>query len=159
MSVNAFCTGLVKMGYLTTFRRWSVTSGISDLCSATRCASSNNAGANYNHSMNRYGARHSSLKAQPLLLRSFDATARMVGRRPHFTLDRYAALLRQVDIEDSAGVRLVLKNMERLGWVKFVSEEEFRFLRPFHRVFDKCLELAQLAASTSSAEPKVGAEI
>jgi chromosome condensin MukBEF MukE localization factor len=82
-----------------------------------------------------------------------------IPKLPHFTLDRYAALLRQVDIEDSAAVRLVLKNMERLGWVKFVGEEEFRFLRPFHRVFDKCLELSRLAAGTLSAKPEVGGEI
>lgn len=73
-----------------------------------------------------------------------------LSKLPHFTLDRYAALLRQVDIEDAAGLRQVLKNMERVGWVKFLGEEEFRFLRPFHRVFDKCLELA--AASAGRAE-------
>jgi chromosome condensin MukBEF MukE localization factor len=74
----------------------------------------------------------------------------LISRLPHFTLDRYAALLRQVDVEDETGLRLVLKSMERLGWVKFVGDEEFRFLRPFHRVFDKCLELSRLAADASS---------
>ena len=54
-------------------------------------------------------------------------------------------MLRQVEVEDPAGLRPILKNMERYGWVKFVGEEEFRFLRPFHRVFDKCLELASAA--------------
>ncbi|MGH8586314.1 MAG: hypothetical protein ACREWE_09085, partial [Gammaproteobacteria bacterium] len=60
-----------------------------------------------------------------------------------FTLDRYTGLLRQVEVEDVTGLRQILKNMERLSWVKFVGEDEFRFLRPFHRVFDKCLELSQ----------------
>jgi hypothetical protein len=72
-----------------------------------------------------------------------------ISRLPHFSLDRYAALLRQVEVEDAAGLRQILKNMERLGWVKFVGDEEFRFLRPFHRVFDKCLELS--AAGDSPA--------
>lgn len=66
----------------------------------------------------------------------------LIAKLPHFTLDRYAAMLRQVEIEDAAGLRQVLKNMERYGWVKFVGEDEFRILRPFHRIFDKCLELA-----------------
>ena len=76
----------------------------------------------------------------------------LISKLPHFTLDRYAALLRQMEVEDDAGLRQILKNMERLGWVKFVGEEEFRFLRPFHRVFDKCLELAQTAQTPSADE-------
>jgi hypothetical protein len=76
----------------------------------------------------------------------------LISKLPHFTLDRYAALLRQMEVEDVAGLRLILKNMERLGWVKFVGEEEFRFLRPFHRVFDKCLELSR-TPPPPNAEP------
>ncbi len=60
---------------------------------------------------------------------------------PHFTLDRYAAMLRQVGVEDNADIKRILNNMERLGWVKAIGDDEFRFLRPFHRVFDKCVEL------------------
>jgi hypothetical protein len=75
----------------------------------------------------------------------------LVSKLPHFSLDRYAAMLRQVEIEDFAGLRQVLKNMERYGWVKFVDGEEFKILRPFHRVFDKCLELA---TAVSTATPK-----
>jgi len=66
----------------------------------------------------------------------------LISKLPHFSLDRYATLLRQVEVEDSTGLRTILKRMEHLGWVKFVGDEEFRFLRPFHRVFDKCLELS-----------------
>lgn len=71
----------------------------------------------------------------------------LISKLPHFSLDRYATLLRQVEVEDAAGLRTVLKHMERLGWVKFVGEEEFRFLRPFHRVFDKCLDLSAVGSS------------
>ena len=67
----------------------------------------------------------------------------LISRLPHFTLDRYIALLRQVEVEDAADLRQAFRNMERLGWVKFFGDDEFRFLRPFHRVFDKCLELAK----------------
>jgi chromosome condensin MukBEF MukE localization factor len=62
---------------------------------------------------------------------------------PHFTLDRYTALLRQVDVHETEDVRTLLKHMERIGWIKWLGLEEFRFLRPFHRVFSKCLELSQ----------------
>lgn len=64
---------------------------------------------------------------------------------PHFTLDRYTALLRQVDIHDLEDLRILLKHMERIGWVKWLGEEEFRFLRPFHRMFSKCIELGETA--------------
>jgi len=64
---------------------------------------------------------------------------------PHFALDRYAALLRQVEMYEMNDVATLLNHMERIGWVKWVGEEEFRFLRPFHRVFSKCLEIAQTA--------------
>lgn len=81
-----------------------------------------------------------------------------ISRLPHFSLDRYAALLRQVEVEDAAGLRQILKNMERLGWVKFHGEEEFRFLRPFHRVFDKCLELSATSGSRDGGTPSLSAE-
>lgn len=78
-------------------------------------------------------------------------TTFLVNRLPHFSLDRYAALLRQVEVDDLAGLRLILKSMERLGWVKFTGEDEFRFLRPVHRVFDKCLELARAPGTENPA--------
>jgi len=67
----------------------------------------------------------------------------LVSKLPHFTLDRYTNLMRQVDVHDSADLHQVLRSMERIGWTKLISEEEFRFLRPIHRVLDKCLELSQ----------------
>lgn len=71
----------------------------------------------------------------------------LISKLPHFSLDRYVTLLRQVEVEDSAGLKTILNRMEHLGWVRFVGEEEFRFLRPFHRVFDKCLDLAAAGSS------------
>jgi Condensin complex protein MksE len=63
---------------------------------------------------------------------------------PHFSFDRYTALLRQVDVHDLSDLRGVLNRMEQIGWVKVrgVGVDQFRFLRPFHRVFSKCLELS-----------------
>jgi len=74
----------------------------------------------------------------------------LVTALPHFTLDRYAALLRQVDVHDLPDLRTLLKHMERIGWVKWLDEDEFRFLRPFHRVFSKCLEIAGAAQPEAS---------
>ncbi len=69
---------------------------------------------------------------------------------PHFTLDRYTALLRQVDVNEVKDLGTLLNHMERIGWVKWLGMEEFRFLRPFHRVFSKCLELAQTAQAMAT---------
>jgi hypothetical protein len=68
----------------------------------------------------------------------------LVTTLPHFTFDRYASLLRQVEVHDTNDLRAVLNRMEQIGWVKIkgLGEDEFRFLRPFHRVFSKCLDLS-----------------
>jgi hypothetical protein len=71
----------------------------------------------------------------------------LVTALPHFSLDRYIELLRQVEVFDEADLRNVLNNLERAGWLKWLGTDEFRFLRPFHRVFSKCLELSSLAAA------------
>ncbi len=52
-----------------------------------------------------------------------------------------------------AGLRNVLNNMERFGWLKWFGNDEFRFLRPFHRVFTKCLEFSSLNANSASPTP------
>jgi hypothetical protein len=69
----------------------------------------------------------------------------LIGSLPHFAFDRYAALLRQVDVHDSRDLETILKHMDRIGWVKVLGPDEFRFLRPFHRVLSRCIELAQSA--------------
>jgi len=76
----------------------------------------------------------------------------LVTALPHFTLDRYTALLRQVEVHDMSDLENVLNHMERIGWVKWLSNDEFRFLRPFHRVFGKCIELTQTAQTPSADE-------
>jgi hypothetical protein len=56
-----------------------------------------------------------------------------------------------VDIHDAADLKRVLDHLERLGWLKWLGSDEFRFLRPFHRVFDKCVEMAgEKTASAAS---------
>lgn len=75
----------------------------------------------------------------------------IVSKLPHFSLDRYAALLRQVDVDSPAGLRQIVRNLERFGFATLSSEDEFRFLRPFHRILEKCLEVAAAPADAASA--------
>lgn len=82
----------------------------------------------------------------------------LISRLPHFSLDRYIELLRILDVANPAGLRAILQRMEGLGWIKFLGEEEFKFLRPFHRMFDKCLELSAAAAQCSDESPSSNAE-
>ena len=78
----------------------------------------------------------------------------LISSLPHFAFDRYAALLRQVEIHDPKGLETILQQMKRIGWVQILGEDEFRFLRPFHRVFSRCIELAQASTSpTVAASP------
>jgi chromosome condensin MukBEF MukE localization factor len=68
-----------------------------------------------------------------------------VAGLPHLTTDRYKAHLKAVGIDDEASLRKLVKSMVRLGWVEYFPDDTFRFLRPFHRVFDKCQEISAAA--------------
>lgn len=81
----------------------------------------------------------------------------LISSLPHFSFDRYAALLRQVEIHDTKGLDTILQQMKRIGWVQILGPDEFRFLRPFHRIFSRCIELAQAAATAPSAAASPGA--
>lgn len=83
----------------------------------------------------------------------------LISRLPHLSLDRYTTLLRQIGVlPDPAGLRSILTKMNGLGWVKLLDGEEFKFLRPFHRMFDKCRELSAAAAKRSDNPPPSSAE-
>lgn len=63
---------------------------------------------------------------------------------PHLTtLDSYRARLEQVNVMDYADLREIINRLENVGWAKWVGDDEFQFLRPFHRLLSKCLELSQ----------------
>lgn len=68
-----------------------------------------------------------------------------ISHLPHFSLDRYSTLLRQVEVRDFAGLRKILHNMKQFNWIRFVgaSNDEFRFLRPFCRMLDKCIDICE----------------
>ena len=82
----------------------------------------------------------------------------LLSELPHFSRERYMALLRQVDVHDAAGLKFILDHLKRLGWLKWTGPDEFRFLRPFHRVFDKCVELANELTPSPNAESSRGNE-
>lgn len=64
---------------------------------------------------------------------------------PHLKTDRYKSYLRVVDIEDEAALRKLVKSMVGRGWVEYFNDDTFRFLRPVHRIFDKCQEISMVA--------------
>jgi hypothetical protein len=72
-----------------------------------------------------------------------------VAGLPHLTLDRYKAHLKAVGIDDEAALRKLVRSMVRLGWVEYFNDDTFRFLRPFHRMFDKCQEISMAAQQES----------
>jgi hypothetical protein len=74
---------------------------------------------------------------------------------PHFTLDSYRARLEQVGILDHGDLREVVNHLKNVGWAKWIAEDEFRFLRPFHRLLAKCLELAQQSGKSASEESPI----
>lgn len=87
-----------------------------------------------------------------------------VAGLPHLSLDRYKAHLKAVGVDDEASLRKLVKSMARLGWVEFFPDDTFRFLRPFHRVFDKCAEISAAAEQEKrsvllSTEPSIDPEL
>lgn len=72
-----------------------------------------------------------------------------VAGLPHLASDRYKAHLKALGIDDEAALRKLVKSMVRLGWVEYFNDDTFRFLRPFHRMFDKCQEISNAAEQES----------
>ncbi|MBK9146301.1 MAG: hypothetical protein IPM12_00625 [Flavobacteriales bacterium] len=68
-----------------------------------------------------------------------------VAGLPHLTSDRFKSHMKAVGIDDEASMRKLIKSMVRMGWAEYYPDDTFRFLRPFHRVFDKCQEISQVA--------------
>lgn len=76
-----------------------------------------------------------------------------VAGLPHLKSDRYKAHLRAMEVEDEQSLRKLVRSMVRYGWVEYFPDETFRFLRPFHRMFDKCQEIS-MAAELEARDPK-----
>jgi hypothetical protein len=64
-----------------------------------------------------------------------------------------------VGIEDEGSLRKLVKSMVRLGFVEYFPDDSFRFLRPFHRVFDKCQEISIAAEQESRSALKTAEPI
>jgi hypothetical protein len=67
--------------------------------------------------------------------------------------------MKAVGIDDEASMRKLVKSMARMGWAEYFPDDTFRFLRPFHRVFDKCQEISQVAEQEHRSALKDGADI
>lgn len=75
---------------------------------------------------------------------------------PHLSSDRFKAHMKAVGIDDEASMRKLVKSMARMGWAEYFPDDTFRFLRPFHRVFDKCQEISQVAEQEHRSALKDG---
>ena len=87
-----------------------------------------------------------------------------IASLPHLNSDRYKAHLKAVDITDENALRKLVKSMVRLGWAEYFPDDTFRFLRPFHRVFDKCQEISAAAEQEArtvliNTEPTIDPEM
>jgi hypothetical protein len=83
---------------------------------------------------------------------------------PHLKSDRYKAHMRAVEVDDEAGLRKLIKSMATKGWAEYNNDDTFRFLRPFHRLFDKCQEISLAAEQENrdvlpGLEPKIDPEM
>ncbi|HMZ48283.1 MAG TPA: hypothetical protein PLP28_04840 [Flavobacteriales bacterium] len=83
---------------------------------------------------------------------------------PHLKSDRYKAHMRAVEVDDENGLRKLIRSMATKGWVEYNNDDTFRFLRPFHRLFDKCQEISQAAEQENrdvlpGLEPKIDPEM
>lgn len=78
---------------------------------------------------------------------------------PHLSSDRFKAHMKAVGIDDEASLRKLVKSMARMGWAEYFPDDTFRFLRPFHRVFDKCQEISQAAEQEHRSALKGGEDI
>ncbi len=87
---------------------------------------------------------HTASQGQPIEETIMTATFSLRAL-PHFSLDSYRAHLRQVGLNEPDDLRDVVLYLSRIGWAKFVGTEDFRFLRPFYRIFERCLELSKLS--------------
>lgn len=93
---------------------------------------------------------HAANQGRPIEEFVFDQVF-LITALPHLSMDRYAALLRDVEVFDMGHINTLLNQMERIGWIRRIGEDEFRFLRPFHRVLSKCLEITQSAQTAQVA--------
>jgi len=65
---------------------------------------------------------------------------------PHFKLDSYRLRMTQVGVYELEDLKRIVDYLKNIGWAKWIGTEEILLLRPFHRVFSKCVELSQLSA-------------
>lgn len=62
---------------------------------------------------------------------------------PHLESRRYRRFMADVDVADASGMDNLLRQLERLGFVRFVSDGVLRFRRPAYRLLDLCAEVAR----------------
>lgn len=60
---------------------------------------------------------------------------------PHLERDRYRKYMQETGIDSEEGLVILLKKMEKLGFIEFENESAFVFRSPAFRFLDLCTEI------------------
>lgn len=60
---------------------------------------------------------------------------------PHLSGNRYRSYMKEAGIDGEEGLELVIRNMERFGFLQRLREGSFRFRIPVYRFLDLCHEV------------------
>ena len=70
---------------------------------------------------------------------------------PHFQMERYRMYMKEVGLNSASDLSVLLKAMERLGFVALAPDGTFRFRAPACRFLDLCLEMIEPEESATSS--------
>ena len=71
---------------------------------------------------------------------------------PHLNGNRYRAYMKEAGIDGEEGLELVIRNMERFGFLQRLREGVFRFRIPVYRFLDLCHEILAEAQGDEKEE-------
>jgi len=57
---------------------------------------------------------------------------------PHLDSERYRKYLKNVGVETAEHLSDILRQMDNMGFVRKIDEDQFRFLPPVYRIIDAC---------------------
>ncbi len=71
---------------------------------------------------------------------------------PHLKSDRYRSYLKEAGIDGEEGLELVIRNMERFGFLRRMGEASFCFRIPVYRFLDLCHDVLAQGREESDQE-------
>lgn len=64
-----------------------------------------------------------------------------IDELPHLKGARFRAYLREANVVDEDGLRVIVRQLDRFGFCKRLTDNTFQFRAPAYRFFDLCLEV------------------